>query len=222
MDIEFELNGESFKNYSEDDTKLNDLIAADIIQHHMQGLFGFSGYETNIFQSKDVSKLLLKIAVDIIEQTIGKLYLQHNGRGWKREKKVELSESGLIFVFIADPKTNNTVAFMCFKLCPDTEDQSVLYLYEIHVTSEYQGRGLGQILINKFHELAIDLKKSSNSLYKRLTGTALTVFSNNERTLSWYKNMNYSLTADSPLDKVLRHGNVLKPDYYLLKRPLII
>lgn len=222
MEVSFEIGGEPFNEYSEDNVRLNELIAADVILNYMRGRFNFPKYNTTILQSKDLPKSLLKSAVDIIDGTIGNLYIKHNGSNWKREKKVELKEPGLLFVFLADPKSTTVVAYICFKLCLDDEDDLVLYLYEIHITEEHQGKGLGQFLIDDFHKLCVDLVKSSNKLYKLLVGMALTVFSDNERALLWYRNMGYKLTVDSPVDKVLRNGKVIKPDYYLLKHVITI
>lgn len=218
MEVSFEINGKAFNEYSEQDDKLNETIAADVILNFMQGAFELPRCDATILQSKSLPKSLLKTAVDIIDETIGELYAEHNGSNWKREKIKELSEPGLTYVFLTHLKSSKTVAFICFKLCLDTENELVLYLYEIHVTRGFQGQGIGQYLINQFHNLFTDLVHSSNRLYNQLSGTALTVFSDNRRALSWYETMGYQLTEDSPVDKVLRSGKVIKPDYYLLKR----
>ncbi|KAI5969097.1 RNY1, partial [Candida margitis] len=218
MDIDFKIDGDAYNQYSEDNVNLNESIAADVMLNYMHETFEVSGYGRYIHQSTNLPKSFFKSIVDVIEETIGDLYVKNNGNNWKREKKMELKEPGLIFVLFTDPKTSKVVAFICFKLCLEDENNLVLYLYEIHVTSDHQGQGLGQYLIDQFHKLCVDLSNSSNLLYRQLSGTALTVFSDNERALSWYSNMGYKLTDDSPSDKLLRNGKVRKPDYYLLKR----
>ncbi|KAI5959446.1 hypothetical protein KGF57_002084 [Candida theae] len=220
MEIEFEVDGKIFHQFSENDDQSVEAIAADIIMNHMQGVFDFQEYETIIRQTRDMSNKCMEVSLELIDENIGQLYIKHNGNKWKRDKKLELREPGLIFVLLIDPKLHTISAYICFKMCLDSEGELVLYLYEIHVRSLLQGKGLGQLLINQFHKVAADLVKSSNPLYKSLRGTALTVFSDNERALRWYGGMDYNLTTDSPVDKVLRRGNVLKPDYYLLKRAI--
>ena len=61
---------------------------------------------------------------------------------------------------------------------------------------------------------------SKNKLYRTVKGTALTVFSDNERAFKWYSNLGYKLTEGSPVDEKLRSGKVVKPEYYLMRRDL--
>lgn len=53
-----------------------------------------------------------------------------------------------------------------------------------------------------------------------VSGTGLTVFSDNLRAFKWYTQLGYVLAVHSPVDKKLRGGKAIAPDYYILYRPV--
>lgn len=68
MEVSFEIGGEPFNEYSEDNVRLNELIAADVILNYMRGRFNFPKYNTTILQSKDLPKSLLKaLSISLME-----------------------------------------------------------------------------------------------------------------------------------------------------------
>lgn len=167
-----------------------------------------------------VTRLML-----VVEQCMGPLYVRHKGPDWKAEKLQEMAESGLVYVWYA---VGDTVgAFVSFKLVVESYGQA-LYLYEIQVVPQCQHQQWGAQLMLAFHEYALALGNSKGdtalamSIYFGAVATGLTVFSDNERALAWYKKMGYKLTADSPRDKKLRGSppRVLRPSFYLLSRPI--
>lgn len=152
-----------------------------------------------------------------MRHSIGRHYIKHKGPEWEHEKLNEMQEDCLIYVYYCDSKSN-VIAFVSFVLT--FEEGLVLYLYEIQILPDYQGQGLGKTLIDSFHQLApmhreglvIDGLDISD-----LEGTKLTVFSDN-KALNWYQMLGYELAEESPTDKKLRGGKVIKPDYYILFR----
>lgn len=154
----------------------------------------------------------------LIESNLKAFYIKHQGLRWKLDKLKEMQETGLIYVWYTD-SNDKLIGFISFMLSY-SDQYKVLYLYEIHVATEYQSKKIGSQLIDKLHEFSHHLKiiASKKHEYRHFvnSGTSLTVFSDN-KALQWYQKLGYQLTVDSPRDKVLRN-KVVKPEYYLLIR----
>lgn len=161
----------------------------------------------------------VKPYLNLVKINLDKFYTSQHGHDWELEKEKEMKEDGLLYISYHDSIKNNLIAFISLM---DTLDNGirVLYLYEIHIDPIHQGEGIGKFLINGFHQLAFKLSKSSIQL-GNLKGTKLTVFSGNEFAINWYKKFGYKLSDDSPVDKKLRNGKIIKPNYYLLFRSIM-
>lgn len=161
--------------------------------------------------------------IKVIDECMGDLYVKHKGVDWRQEKIEELTEPGLVMLWYADGI--NICGFLSFKLVMESYGKA-LYLYEIQILPQYQGKGVGARLMEQFHQLAsLVNSQTSNTeleLHSLLSteATSLTVFSDNEKAFAWYKRNGYVECSDSPVDRVLRNGTVIKPPYYLLTRPL--
>lgn len=155
----------------------------------------------------------------LVESNLKTFYIKHKGLGWKSDKLKEMQEIGLIYVWYTD-SNNELIGFISFMLSY-SDQYKVLYLYEIHVASEYHSMKIGSQLIDKLHEFSHYLKviapKQHQYRHFDNDGTGLTVFSDNKKALQWYYKLGYQLNVDSPIDKVLRN-KVVKPEYYLLTR----
>lgn len=163
----------------------------------------------------------------LVKINLGEFYSRINGIDWFDDKVIEMQERGLVYV--SYKKNNEVIGFVSFVDTWDDEDGRVLYLYEIQISPNYQGEGLGKKLIESFHKLALKMSKTdlpssgnitgylNNNDDKRLSATKLTVFSEN-KVVNWYKNLGYLLSEDSPRDRKLRNGKIIKPDYYLMVR----
>lgn len=53
-----------------------------------------------------------------------------------------------------------------------------------------------------------------------VSGSGLTVFGDNLRALKWYFGLGYVLSVHSPVDRILRGGKTIAPEYYILYRPV--
>lgn len=159
----------------------------------------------------------------LMQLTIASHYIARDGPDWAEKKREELTLEGLTFVGYYDD-SNQLKAFITILLTTD-DWGLVLYLYEIHVHPDYHSRHIGSQLITSFHKLAVLLQQcgtmlDSNTCASHLNSTKLTVFSDNDRAVQWYTKLGYLLSDESPQNKVLRSGRVIKPAYYILYRPL--
>lgn len=111
----------------------------------------------------------------------------------------------------------------------------VLYLYEIQLAKSIQGFNLGTTLMKELDNIVTalnsfgKLKKlwyrnypdeysDKNDPLLHLSGVGLTVFSANAGAKRLYERLGYVLHADSPVEKQLRSGKVIEPDYYILEK----
>lgn len=164
----------------------------------------------------------LESFIDVVDTCMGKLYVKHKGKLWKEEKSEEFLEVGLVFIWYS--LENKISAFIAFKPVEESYGKT-LYLYEIQILPEFQGDRFGATLMHSFHRLAsyIDTRTEDSSLSKHehleTDATSLTVFADNTMAFQWYKRLGYTLTDDSPVDRVTRKRTV-KPDYYLMSREI--
>jgi ribosomal protein S18 acetylase RimI-like enzyme len=87
----------------------------------------------------------------------------------------------------------------------------VLYCYEIHLTPESQGQGLGEELMARFERVGahIGLEKAM-----------LTVFKSNRRAMTFYERVGYTEDESSPRPRKLRNGTVKEADYMIMSKNL--
>ncbi|WPK24652.1 hypothetical protein PUMCH_001932 [Australozyma saopauloensis] len=65
----------------------------------------------------------------------------------------------------------------------------------------------------------ICLSRLPQSIHFQSAGTGLTVFGENAVAFRWYTSLGYLLSSQSPCDRLLRNGRVVRPEYYILYRP---
>lgn len=193
--------------------------------------------ETDVYMVESLADEQLNECLNILDINLGEVYKSLNGSNWKDQKLIEMKEKELNYILLykrekakkeekegeANDNSKKIVGFMSMRILQETVQ--VIYLYEIQITPEYRGKGLGTHLLDNFHSLVTDLNKNEKfksifSRYKEanVRGTQLTVFSSNTGADKLYRSLGYLPTGDSPRDRKLRSGAVLKPDYYLLER----
>lgn len=215
-------------DFDEDDYECMENVASSI-KTLVPRVF-HSGDEKFTLECKTVAELdpaELQLFVSTIDECMGAMYVKHKGKNWQDEKYEELTEEGLVFVWLAEKSgdKNEMCGFLAFKLALELYGKT-LYLYEIQICPKLQEIGLGRKMMLSFHELARLLNASVGNLeisYNSLLETkytSLTVFSDNTRALNWYHRLGYDFSSDSPRDRELRGGKVKKPSYYLLARPI--
>ncbi|KAH3679398.1 hypothetical protein WICMUC_001018 [Wickerhamomyces mucosus] len=189
-----------------------------IIESQFPQTIGLPSTESNITRSIYTNPIQLDSIsiyhefIDLMEITIGNHYRRVDGKEWKIHKLEEMKHNGL--VYISYHHENDLVGFLSFVITMDEfEMKRIFYLYEIHVSPKYQKLKLGTKLIKNYHKL---INRLNDTIYKDVDTFKLTVFSSNSIPLNWYKKMGYKLAEDSPNDKQLRNGKVIKPNYYIL------
>lgn len=174
--------------------------------------------------------------LELLDRNLGPIYSAVNGVHWKSGKREEMAERGLVYVLIRGRDDEALVGFLSMKLVNDYE-LSVVYLYEIQLCGQWRNRGLGTSLMKQLDQIvpAINASGTLKKLWYRqypeeytdkndpsleLSGIGLTVFSENQGAFNLYTKLGYVLHPDSPKDRVLRNGKIIKPQYYMLEKKL--
>lgn len=113
-----------------------------------------------------------------------------------------------------DPKRDDTIlGFTSFTLeiDPDTHIPQ-LYIYEIHLLPSVRSLGLGKHLISLNETMARKLG---------LEKVMLTVFTCNARAERLYRRLGYGVDEQSPEERILRSGKVVRPKYLILSKELL-
>lgn len=105
-------------------------------------------------------------------------------------------------------KRGEVLGFLSFMVTYE-DGKEVIYCYEIHLSPDVQGRGLGKILINRYEEIGrrIGLEKAM-----------LSVFKSNLRALNMYVTSGYEVDEFSPQPRKLRNGTVKEADYLIMSK----
>ena len=100
--------------------------------------------------------------------------------------------------------------FISFMLTYE-DGHEVMYCYEIHLSPQLQGYGVGKRLMG----LMEDVGKKAGA-----EKTMLTVFVENQGGLAFYEKLGYCKDDYSPEPRRLRNGLIKKPDYVILSKLL--
>ena len=110
-----------------------------------------------------------------------------------------------------DSKTDQSIiGFLSFMITQE-EDESVVYIYEIHISEHFRRYGIGQHL---FH--IVEHVGTTTGMEK----TMLTVFKRNKNARKWYASRGYEVDAISPRPRKLRGGRSIEADYEILSKSL--
>lgn len=100
--------------------------------------------------------------------------------------------------------------FLSFMLTYE-DGMEVIYCYEIHLQPQYQGRGMGKVLLRHMEEVGMKVG---------IRKTMLTVFRANEPARAFYESIGYGEDEYSPRPRKLRGGKVKEADYIILSKVL--
>jgi ribosomal protein S18 acetylase RimI-like enzyme len=96
-------------------------------------------------------------------------------------------------------------------MMPTVEDGTdVLYLYEIHLSPQLRGSGLGSFLMSRFEGAA----EAIHGVEK----TMLTVFTSNEKAVEFYQKRGYEVDPFSPEPRKTRSGRGEEGGYVILSK----
>jgi ribosomal protein S18 acetylase RimI-like enzyme len=152
----------------------------------------------------------LDACFDLIEETSSADY-RAASQGWHPQaKREEMLEKDMRYILLRPTDDERIVAFISFMLTTE-EDEAVVYIYELHLSSGLRGTGIGKALI----ELVESVGRAV-----RVAVSMLTVFTANKHAEAFYRHLGYFEDASSPPVRKLRGGKVKRPEYLILSKSL--
>ncbi|KAL4998797.1 acyl-CoA N-acyltransferase [Aspergillus recurvatus] len=183
-------------------------------------------YNISIYTAATIPATELASCFRLLELTSSNAY-KKSSMGWSpSEKRKEMKLPDMKYMILrrsaADgdrdtegdssrsKSTGRFAGFLEFMVTYE-DGYEVLYCYEIHLTPEVQGQGLGEELIERFERIGrrIGLEKAM-----------LTVFKSNSRAIKFYTRVGYAEDEYSPRPRKLRNGTVKEADYLIMSKSL--
>ena len=134
---------------------------------------------------------------EILQKNIKQFYI-NSSWGWnEKEKKKEIKQKNMKYIIIFDKKNEEKIlGFSTFQFDleenphqDETDKRKIIYLYELHVSKEFQGKGLGSLFISILEEISMKLKLE----YIMLTNLKL-----NENSMKFYLKNHFEIDETSP------------------------
>ncbi|KHN96749.1 GNAT family acetyltransferase Nat4 [Metarhizium album ARSEF 1941] len=165
-----------------------------------------ASYAISLVQAASLTEAQLNRCFAIIDQTSGQDY-RSSLQGWHPSaKKQEMRSPDLRYILVR--RGEEICGFV--SLMPTWENgEAVVYCYEIHLTDEVKGTGLGSQLMGYLTEVA----ERAEGIEKVM----LTCFVRNERARRFYERLGFGVDAQSPRERRLR-GKLLVADYVIMSR----
>ncbi|KIW26533.1 uncharacterized protein PV07_09620 [Cladophialophora immunda] len=149
----------------------------------------------------------LDACLKLIEQTSAQDY-QNSEIKWSTSKKRrEMKSPDMKYIILFDGNSH-LAGFVSFMITYE-DGYEVLYIYEIHFTPEWQGKGLGKKLMTVAELIGYNVG---------ITKVMLTVFRANSRAVTWYTRLGYEEDDFSPAPRKLRNGTVKEPGHIILSK----
>ena len=174
-------------------------------------------YSISLESSSTLSDQDLRACFKLIACTSSGDY-EGSSLGWSPAKKwKEMRLPDLRYIVLKHEKDDKgqdglseVGCFLSFMLTYE-DGYEVIYCYEIHLSPQLQGTGLGKRLMAMMEEIG---KKA------RVEKAMLTVFKANKTAMRFYERLGYGEDEYSPRPRKLRGGVVKEPDYMILSKPL--
>ncbi|KAE8134302.1 GNAT family acetyltransferase Nat4 [Aspergillus pseudotamarii] len=184
-------------------------------------------YSLDIYTADSIPDADFEACFRLIEETSSDAY-KGSSWGWSPKKKMkEMRLPDMRYLILRrGPKTTpenmekgegSTVSptgqflgFTSFMVTYE-DGKEVVYCYEIHLSSEAQGQGLGSQLMIRLANIGRRIG---------LVKVMLTVFRSNDKAVSFYYKLGFTEDEFSPPPRVLRNGMVKEPDYMILSKSL--
>ena len=146
----------------------------------------------------------------LVELTSAEDY-RKSEKGWAPgRKRKEMQLPDLKYLVLRKDQDLCVQGFISFMVTYE-DGREVLYVYEIHLIPQLQGKGLGR----KLMEVAEQIGKSIG-----LEKVMLTVFRSNTAAVGMYAKMGYLVDEYSPQPKSFRNGAVKESSYVILSKKL--
>ncbi|KAE8152648.1 acyl-CoA N-acyltransferase [Aspergillus avenaceus] len=167
-------------------------------------------YKAEVYTASMISETDFEACFRLIELTSKDAYVASSG-GWSPAKKRrEMRLPDMKYLVVRARGSEDVVGFSSFMVTYE-DGREVLYVYEIHLGPEVQGRGLGGFLVGVMDGIGERV---------RLEKMMLTCFRSNVQAMGFYGHIGFTVDEYSPQPHRLRNGTVKEPDYSILSRPL--
>lgn len=168
------------------------------------------GLRASTSNAKDLDKDTLDACMALIELTSAHDY-QNSEIKWSTSKKrKEMKLPDMKYIVLFDEQSGSLAGFISFMVTYE-DGYEVLYLYEIHLATTWQGKGVGK----KFLDVIESIGKNVG-----LEKVMLTVFRSNTRAVTWYQALDYVEDEYSPAPRRLRNGTIKEPTYIIMSKRL--
>jgi N-alpha-acetyltransferase 40 len=191
----------------------------ELLEHVHAGLVDGTSSDLNMRWSDgtNMEEKILDSCLDLVELTSAEHY-RKSEMGWSRAKKrKEMVLPDLKFIlflkspYASEPGAENAVlGFISFMITYE-DGHEVVYVYEVHLLPEWQGKGLGRQLMGFVEAIARNVGVGK---------AMLTVFKANDRAVRGYEKLGYVEDDFSPGPRVLRNGAIKEPTYVILSKTL--
>ncbi|KAI5818016.1 GNAT family acetyltransferase Nat4 [Pyronema omphalodes] len=142
---------------------------------------------------------------NLVEGNMKPMYLRST-IGWSAsEKKKEMEHPAMRFLLLPDGE-----GFASF-MVTEEEGEEVVYCYELQLAETARNTGKGAKLMQVLEGFGhnVGLRKAM-----------LTVFSENEGAIRFYRKNGYEIDPISPTGRVTRSGKVRPPSYYIFSKEI--
>lgn len=168
-------------------------------------------FRVDLKSAGEITKIELDSCFKLIESTSRPDY-ESSSWGWHPKRKTrEMKEAEMryLLVRLSGDKEDPVLGFLSFMLTHDsTPSVPVLYVYEIHLSRDLRGVGLGAHLMDLAERIAENVAVEK---------VMLTCFLSNTQARSFYEKRGYVADACSPEDRRTRN-KVVKADYVIMSR----
>jgi len=173
-----------------------------------------SGYVLCLDTSDTIDEDDFERCFRLVERTSSAAYRASSG-GWsavKKRKEMELLDMKYLLLKSVEHncRTGSVKGFLSFMITIEDEHE-VLYIYELHLRKEMQGRGVGKWMMKQVEKIG---RRAG------LEKTMLSVFRSNEGARNFYEGLGYGVDEFSPGPRKLRGGRVMEPEYSILSKGL--
>ncbi|KAI9706568.1 MAG: hypothetical protein M1836_003575 [Candelina mexicana] len=167
-------------------------------------------HTVSIETAESMSPVDFQTCYELIKVTSSETY-KNSSVGWSpAKKKKEMKLPDLRYLLVKRKGSSVVGAFLSFMFTIE-DNHEVAYCYEIHVTDQLRGHGVGKHLMGVMEDTgrSVGVEKAM-----------LTVFLKNEAGMRFYERLGYAEDDFSPPAKRLRNGLVKKPNYIILSKAL--
>jgi ribosomal protein S18 acetylase RimI-like enzyme len=151
---------------------------------------------------------ILEKCFKLIEETSADDYRNSEIKWSASQKRKEMRLPDMKYLVYRHRETGQVIGFTSFMVTYE-DGYEVVYVYEIHLLQDWQGKGLGKRLMS-----IVDIISSKVGVGKIM----LTVFKANTKAIQWYDKLGYTEDTFSPQPRKLRNGTIKEPTYTILSK----